>query len=742
MPIIHPPLVSRKTNRAMIIKGVDHFLIAALFIAVLSFAPARAQEPRLVKPGEATSGTLLLPASEAGFYVEAPLLASNVEIAVSGPIARTRVTQRFENPSDGWIEAVYVFPLPDESAVDTLKMQIGDRLIEGVVKERKKAKAIYEAAKREGKKASLLEQERPNIFTNAVANIGPGESVVVQIEYQESVKLEDGKFSLRFPMVVGPRFNPPPLVHNVSFSGGGWGVFDPVPDRARIEPPVLHPDAGPVNRAALSVDIDAGFPIGEIKSSYHKIAVDRPEPAQARLTLADEAVPANRDFELIWSPKAGLAPSAALFKEVVDGEPYYLLMITPPAGEAAAPPPPREAIFVIDVSGSMGGQSIRQARESLLLALKRLKPGDAFNIIKFNDRYETLYPSARPVDPETIGAALNYVSGLGASGGTMMLPALEAALADRGAGGDRLRQVVFLTDGAIGNERQLFEAIAQRRGDARIFTVGIGSAPNSYFMSRAAEIGQGAFTHIGAVSEVSERMSALFAKLEAPAVTNIRARWPKDVKVEAWPSPIPDLYKGEVLVVAARAPDAKGALAISGEEAGAAWKIDIPLAQASERPGISKLWARKKIASLELGRARPGADGEALDGAILKTALTHKLISRLTSLVAVDVTPSRPDGETLARANVPLNLPEGWDFDKVFGSSKPPLQREAFAPGVLKTRVAAAEAAPAPAGQGSSGLALPQGASLADMQLLRGLILIALAMLVFALHWRGRRVSA
>jgi Ca-activated chloride channel family protein len=731
-------------------RSLDWFLAAVLFIALLSLSGARAEtgEPRLVKPGDATAGTLLFPSTQDGLYVAAPMLATDVAIEVSGPIARTRVTQRFENVSDGWIEGIYVFPLPDEAAVDTLKMQIGDRFIEGKIEEKRKAKEIYEAAKREGKKASLLEQERPNIFTNSVANIGPGETVVVQIEYQETVKYEDGKFSLRFPMVVAPRFNPPALMHNVSFEGeaggneSGWGAVDPVPDHARIEPPVLHPDAGAINPVSLSVDLEAGFPIGEVTSSYHKVAVHRRDEAHATLALAEETTPADRDFELIWSPKPGAAPEVALFAEEIGGAPYYLLMITPPAADGAdAAPAPREVTFVIDISGSMAGESIVQARESLLMALRRLKPGDAFNVIAFNNQFFKLFANPQPVDSATVGRALGYVASLDANGGTMMLPALEAALTQQSPDESLLRQVVFITDGAIGNEQQLFESIARLRGDARIFTVGIGSAPNSFFMSRAAEIGQGAFTHIGAVAEVAERMGLLFAKLEEPAVTNIRAEWPDGV-AEIWPSPIPDLYKGETLVIAAKGTGEAGVLKISAETGGAPWEIDIPLHAAAQRNGVSKLWARKKIAALELDRVRPGAENDALEKQILDTALAHHLISRLTSLVAVDVTPSRPEGEALASAEMPVNLPKGWEFDKVVGDAVAPVQRESFAPGLLKTREAALDDASGAVRQAGPGAALPQGATLADAKMIRGLTLILMALLLLAYVRSGRRVFA
>lgn len=722
-------------NSSFIVKSIDRLLVAAVLVAVLSLSSANAEgEPRLVIPDEATTGALLFRSTEPGRFIEAPRLATDVAISVSGPIARTRVTQRFENTSDLWVEGVYVFPLPDGAAVDTLKMQIGNRFIEGKIEEKKKAKEIYEAAKRAGKKASLLEQERPNMFTNSITNIGPGETIVVQIEYQENIKLEDDRFSLRFPMVVAPRFNPPAIIHQVSFdANAGWGAVDPVPDRDRIEPPVLHPDAGPVDPVTLSIDLDAGFPLGDIISSYHKVSIKHQSEHRATLVLAGETTPANRDFELIWRPKKGAAPSAAIFKETIEGDPYFLLMITPPSYETEKTPAPRELTFVIDTSGSMGGESIRQARNSLTVALKRLQPGDAFNIIRFSDQTDQLFPRAQPVNAETIGNALTYVNALTANGGTMMLPAIKAALTDHGSSKQYLRQVIFLTDGAIGNEQQLFDTIAAMRGDARIFTVGIGSAPNSYFMSRAAELGQGAFTHIGAVTEVAERMNAMLEKLESPAITDLRLLWPDGVQAETWPSPIPDIYKGETLVVAARANRNKGTLQISGTDGKTPWKIALPLEGAANRKGVSKLWARKKIASLELARARAGSERAALDGKILNVALAHSLISRLTSLVAVDVTPSRPLDENIARADISLNLPHGWNFEKVFGEETAPRQREALASPLLQTRVADATA---PAGQGRSGVALPQGATLADVKIMGGIFFLTLAFLLlfFTLH--------
>ncbi|MEM6649360.1 MAG: VIT domain-containing protein [Pseudomonadota bacterium] len=387
-------------------KGTRNALAKAILLFLFSFTPAfGAATPHLLTPNDAKSGTLMLETQIEGQYIEAPALMTDVMMTISGPLARVKVTQRFENTSAAWVEGVYVFPLPEKSAVDTLRMQIGDRFIEGRIEEKQKAKAIYEAAKEAGHKASLLEQNRPNLFTNHAANIGPGETLIVQIEYQEIVKLDAGQFSLRFPMVAAPRYTPAPLFMTASLDGeSGWGSDN----RDLISPPILHPDMGEVNPVQITVDLHAGFALGEINSAYHPMAVDHQTPEKATLTLKDGPTPANRDFVLHWKPKASEAPSLALFKEEVEGVPYYLLMLSPPAG-AEPPSRAREVTFVIDTSGSMAGASIRQAQKSLSMAIQRLNPDDHFNLIEFNSRTHALFQHPLPARPSSISAAISWL---------------------------------------------------------------------------------------------------------------------------------------------------------------------------------------------------------------------------------------------------------------------------------------------------------------------------------------------
>jgi len=638
---------------------------------VSSGVSAATGEAQRVTPGEMNTGALLLQ-SEDGSLVEAPRLQTDVVMAVSGTIARVTVTQRFENPSDRWLEGIYVFPLPEQSAVDALRMEIGDRVIEGEIKGRDEAKEAYEAAKDAGQKASLVEQERPNIFSNSVANIGPHEAIVVRIEYQETVKQDGGVYALRFPLVVAPRYNPKAGdITTVDFGGKPSGV-DPVPDRDRITPPVLDPAKSPkINPVSIQVTLNAGFVLGDIKSSFHQMALDRPGDETASLTLAGGTVPADKDFELTWSPKVASVPQTALFHETVNGQDYLLAMVTPPTLESAAKLLPRELIFVIDNSGSMAGTSMVQAKQSLLYALDRLRAGDKFNVVRFDDTMETLFDQAVDATSENLAIAKNFVSRLDAQGGTEMLPALTAALKDAAASDtSRVRQVVFLTDGSVGNEDQLFAEISSHLGRSRLFTVGIGSAPNSYFMRRAAELGRGTFTHIGAEEQVLARMSALFAKLEKPVMLGLKAAWPQGTSAEVWPDPLPDLYAGEPVVLSAKIGAMGGELHLSGMFDGKPWTAALRLSDAVDGVGVAKLWARSKIDSLE-AKAYGDMSFGVIEKQIETVALEHHLVSSQTSLVAIDQTKSRPDGQGVASVDMPVNLPEGWVYDKVFGPQGP-----------------------------------------------------------------------
>lgn len=674
------PLTGSQTNH---FNAIFETVVAALMVTMLALtalagtAARAAQSQNSVRPANMTSGSLLLKTIKGGF-VEAPLLATDYTVSVSGLTSRTILTQRFTNPAEGWVEGVYVFPLPETAAVDTLKIISGNRFISGEVREKKEAKIIYQKAKSQGRTASLLEQERPNIFTNSVANIGPGETVVVQIEYQEAIRSTSGTYSLRLPLVVAPRYNPAPVVQSVEFNrdGSGYGVIadDPVPDRDRITPPVLDTAlTAPVNPVSISILLDAGFELDEVKSHHHVVKMTTAEHGGRQISLADGDIPADRDFELTWTA-LGSAPQVGLFKEYINGSNFLLAAIVPPSAATPAPALPRETIFVIDNSGSMDGPSMAQAKEALLLGLDTLTPQDRFNVIRFDDTFDMLFSAAVDADPEYLDRAKRFVASLSASGGTEMIPPLKAALYDRGGNDEnRLRQVVFITDGAIGNEQGLFETLNRHRGKSRVFMVGIGSAPNTHLMTRAAEVGRGTFTLISDVSQVKSRMTDLFAKIGQPVVTELDAVL-SDTNARLTPEKLPDLYRGEPVMMMAQTDNLTGFLTVSGQIGNTPWQVTLPLNGAAEGKGISKLWAHRKISELETSATLGEIPTSNANRQVLKVALTHQIVSSQTSLIAVDRSPNRPAGEPLRRKDITLNLPAGWNFEKVFGKKPPALR--------------------------------------------------------------------
>ncbi len=664
-----PPGASRTALRELARLVMESMLAGAFVSVVLALAVfiVATQAEAALPAADVEQGTLLLRGGD-GARSAAPLLATDVHIDVTGMTARARVTQRFVNPTAEWREGVYLFPLPEHAAVDHLDMRVGGRVIEGQIKERQAARAAYEAAKQEGRKASLIEQERPNLFTTSVAHIGPDEEIVVSIEYQEKLAYDNGTFRLRFPTAVTPRYVPGTPLSSGAPPGsvGTAAPTDAVPDADRITPRVADPADGAVNPLTLTIDLDAGFPLARVASAYHPVRIVAGPGHRYRVMLATGSVPAARDFELAYVPDVGAAPAAALFTENVDGRRHALVMVLPPttrdmAGERA----PREVTYIVDTSGSMEGVSIAQAREAMLVALERLRPGDRFNVIEFNSTTRALFTAPVPLDPATLDAARAFVRGLRARGGTEMKPALEAAFAPARRD-DLIRQVVFMTDGAVGNEGDLLELIGRQLGDRRLFTIGIGPAPNTYFMRKAAEAGRGTFTFIGDVREVKERMTALIRKLESPVLTDVRIDWP--TAVESYPRQMPDLYAGEPVVLTAVFPlgAVVGAVQMAGRSGAQSWRASLPHDGGASQPGVGVLFARDKIEAIEDARRNVGSVDDA-KRATIAVALAHHLVSAYTSLVAVDVTPTAPAGILPLRTGVPGNLPDGLSHEAITG---------------------------------------------------------------------------
>ncbi len=634
-------------------------LVSIFLLFISNFAIANTNSSETNKPihvNEAESGSMIFKFPGMPSIMQMAL-DTKVQMDITGNINRVTVKQSFINPSNEWTEGVYVFPLPEDSAVDQLRMYIDDRVIEGQIHEKKEAKKIYEKAKKEGKSASLVEQQRPNIFTTSVANIAPGGTITVAIEYQQAVLIDNNTYSIRFPMVVGDRYIPGTPIKTPANSLGVAPNTHEVEDASKITPPSENNisyffDQKYETYLPVTIDINlmAGFDVASIGSSYHKVNTVDINQNTKHITL-DESYQADRDFELTWSANQTDEPEIALFTQQKDDNLYLLLMATPPKDEVfKVSSRPRELIFIIDSSGSMSGSSMAQAKEALIKALGRLKSTDRFNIIDFDDSFYPLFDSAMPAIDMNKSNAKRFLNKVSADGGTQMLGPISYALRSRDANSKNyLRQIVFLTDGQSGNEIAIFNSVETNIKDDRFFTIGIGSAPNSYLLTKLADFGRGAFTYIGYFEEVSQKMDDLFVKLESPALTDIKVSFPPEINAELALDVIYDLYAGETITAVYKMNALPNSLAITGKTIDGDFSKDITINSSKNTKGLDILWARRKIDRLtDIHNNAYTSRVENLSKKdIIGLALEYHLVSRFTSLVAVDVTPVRPESELL-----------------------------------------------------------------------------------------------
>ena len=595
----------------------------ALLVLLLGFAAsARA---------DSGFGTLLAQAPD-GSSSELVALDSEVRYVISGLIAEAGIRQRFTNRSDQWIEAQYLLPLPVGAAVHDLEIRIGARRIVGEIREKEEARAAYVEAAASGRRAALVEADRAQLFRTAVANIAPGETVAVDVRWSQEVRYRDARFSLVLPLTWTPRFGDSPDRSGTSIGTAASAAAAPV--------------------VALHIELDAGVELARIDSPSHAIDVAR-DGRRHVVTLAQGKVRADRDFNLEWSPRLGAAPASALLSERQGGHTYALMMLLP--REELANPLPRELVLVIDTSGSMFGESMEQARAAIDLALASLTPADRFNVIQFNSTTEALFETAVAATPGDVRLAREWVAALRADGGTDMGPALERALRDAPPAGF-VRQVVFATDGAVEGAGALYALIDSRLGDSRLFTIGIGSAPNAAFIERAATLGRGSASVIRSVAEVGARMRELFDKLDRPALRDLVIDWPG--AAEMVPARLPDLYAGEPLMVVARLREDGGRVAARGAMANAPWSSSLDLAGSARATGIARLWARRRIEGLEQSLER-GADPADVRAQVIALGREQHLVTRYTSLVAIEQAIARAADADLASVRIANAAPAG-----------------------------------------------------------------------------------
>ncbi len=592
------------------------------------------------------------------------LVKNDVTMTLTGLINHVVVKQRYQNPHPFAVNARYVFPLPDESAVHAMQMQIGERIITGNITLKQQAEQQFEQAQKQGKRAALVRQQRANIFSTDVANLGAGEEIEITLQYQEIIGFRDGVFSLRFPTTITPRYEP--LTADLQQTVNTEKKFEPTTDTEQVASawlkPVFHHAKSQESDASLNlaISMDIGLELSYINANLDGMQVDNPSFGRYQLSL-NRDIPMDRDFQLTFKPLDKAHSQAAFFTETVAGQEYGLLMLVPPSDHFTSQARlPREMVFVVDTSGSMHGQSMEQARQALFYALSLLDENDSFNVIGFDNEVSLLSDTPMIANDFNIRRAERFIYGLQADGGTEIAKALTQVLDGKQHDGF-VRQVVFLTDGSVGNETQLFKQIQSDLGDSRLFTVGIGSAPNSFFMTRAADIGRGTFTFISSTSQVQPKMQLLFDKLAHPAVTELALEGDK-AALEYWPSPLPDLYFSEPVLVAMKL-DGSQHLTLKGQTNTGPMTINLATANAANGEGIARLWARQKIKSLLLYNEKDAVRAE-----VEALALQHHLLSPFTAFIAVD----NYAGNEIAERSMQVanKLPNGMTLPQTDGQSR------------------------------------------------------------------------
>ena len=616
-------------------------------------AGPQAQGTEYETPG---SGAMLAKIKEKD--VPLPLKHTDVKGHICGYIATVEVTQQFQNPFSEKIEAVYVFPLPQNAAVNEFIMVIGERRIRGIIRERQEAEQIYAEARRQGYVASLLTQERPNIFTQKVANIEPGKQIDVNIKYFNTLAYADGWYEFTFPMVVGPRFNPPGYTDGVGAVGRGKaGLSGQTTEVQYLKP---HERSG--HDIALAVDVDAGVQIEEIACTSHAIKDSREAPERVHVQLSPLDNIPNKDFVLRFKV-AGETIKSALVTHRDERGGFFTLMLYPPDDLRQLTRAPMEMVFVLDCSGSMSGEPLDKVKGAVKRALRKLEPDDTFQVIRFSDRASQLGADPVPATPENVRQALRYVDSLQSSGGTMMIEGIKAAL-NFPHDPRRFRLVSFMTDGYIGNEVEILGAIHEHLGESRIFSFGVGSSVNRYLLDRMAKLGKGAVAYIGLHDSGTAAVDRFYDCISHPALTDVRIDW-GDLEVsEVYPRQVPDLFVGRPIVLTGRFQGRTDTTITVGGGLGATRRsIRIPVTfdeAAATHPGIACVWARKRIEDLASQATR---DSELdVSSEIKHVALQYGLMSAYTAFLAVDSTQTT-QGDHGVTVAVPVPVPDGVRYD-------------------------------------------------------------------------------
>ncbi len=636
-------------------------LLVCLFLTLFS-QNFIAKSKSKIKAKEITEGSLQVVKKDGKLGGLFPLKNTKVNAEISGFISRVTVTQTFQNPFNEAIEAVYAFPLPNDAAVDNMTMQIGERFIHSKILEKKKAEEVYEKAKKEGKVAALLEQQRPNIFTQSVANITPYAEIKVIISYVETLKYADGVYEFVFPMTIGKRYIPASKTQNQN-SSSETGVND----SDKISSPSVEDDG---RRISIEVNLEAGVSIEQISSNTHQIQADMYSASKAIVRLNNAYDIPNRDFVLKYKT-AGEQIKDSILTHTSDKSGYFALILQPPDKVFPQHAMPKEIVFVLDRSGSMSGFPLEKAKEAMQLAIEGLNPNDTFNIIAFSDDTKTLFDKPVLSTSDNIAKAKKFLSESTSGGGTELMKAMKAAL-EPSDSQERIRIVCFMTDGYVGNDFEIIDEV-KKHPHARVFSFGIGVSSNRYIIDEMARQGRGEAQYLNQNDDSSEAAKRFYERIRNPLLTDISIDWNGLPVSEIYPTRIPDLFDAKPVIVIGRYTNgASGNITLKGKIHGQVFSREIPISfptNNKENNALSTIWARRKVANLmsqDLRGLQSGKFNDELKQAIINLGLEYRLLTQFTSFVAVEeriVT----DGTKTKRVEVPVIAPSQETYIEIFG---------------------------------------------------------------------------
>jgi len=603
--------------------------------------------------GQTVTQGSLYASGKSGSLGECPLKNTSVKADISGFLARVTVTQEFENSFTEPIEAVYTFPLSQNSAVDDMTMKIGERTIRGKIMRREEARKVYEQARTEGKTASLLDQQRPNIFTQSVANILPNDKIIIEISYVETLKYEDGQYEFVFPMTIGPRYNP-----------------NSVADATKISPKIEETRNG--SDISIEVNLDAGVPTEGIYSISHPIATTNLSSNSAKISLREDKVIPNKDFILRYDVTGKRIEDAILTHRAEKGG-FFSLILSPPDNFTEQNYTPKEIVFVLDTSGSMSGFPIEKAKEAMKLSLEGLNPNDTFNLITFAGDTAILFDAPVPATEENLAKAKAFLESRRGSGGTEMMKAVRAAL-EPSDSQKHLRIVCFMTDGYVSNEAEIIAEI-QKHPKARIFSFGIGNSVNRFLLDKMAQEGQGEVEYVGLKDDGSKAAKKFFERVRTPILTDISIDWNGLPVEDVYPQKIGDLFSAKPVILNGRyTKGAKGTIRLKGNVAGKLFVRDIPVTLPENKPEndvLATLWARRRVDGLMSDfykNTNKEKEKNEIQAQITSLGIEFRLLTQFTSFVAVEDQIVTQNGKP-TRIEVPVKSPDGMSRETVVGST-------------------------------------------------------------------------